>query len=123
MKELISTRAFSRAAQSASLLQYGKQGISLVYGKPSNCPDGRLIGTQSLRDVIWQGRNHALHWEEGNPKAAVEDCFQKLAADFDPGFADYATRNLAFAVVEVLGWTSFDAFKADMLTLQPTSVP
>src|SRR5258708_19061647 len=86
---LIVVRTFSTAAQSATLLQYGKQGISYVHQELSNCPPGRMVGTQPLRDVIWQGRNHGLHWEVGQPHPPVQRCFDRLAADFDPLFSEY----------------------------------
>lgn len=113
----ILARAFSTSVLSASALQYGKQGISLVHGGLQHCPAGRSIGSQAVRDIVWQGRNHALHWEEGNPHKPVEDCFNALTVDFGIQFADFKTRNLAFEVIELLGWRTFAEFKADMLTL------
>src|SRR5258705_8470239 len=122
---LIQVRSFSTSSQSGTLLQYAKQGISLVHQAAFNangtarglaqCPQGRLIGSQPLRDVIWQGRNHAIHWEEGNPHPAVEACFNTLIADFGPSFADYRTRNLAFEIVQELDWRSYPKFRDDML--------
>src|ERR1700730_14801896 len=84
LESLIATRAFSRDAQSGSLLQYAKQGISLVHHGLAACPDGRLIGSQSVKNVIWQGRNQAIHWDEGNFKRPVVNCFRTLAQEKDP---------------------------------------
>jgi hypothetical protein len=113
---LIATREFSRNAQSGSLLQYAKQGISLVHHALAACPDGRFIGSQPLKDIVWQGRNQALHWDEGNFRRPVETCFRTLAQEMDPKFGDFTSRNLASDVVELLGWRTFDDFKADMLS-------
>jgi hypothetical protein len=59
---LIQVRSFSTNSQSGTLLQYAKQGISLVHQAAfiadgttrglANCPSGRLIGSQPLRDVV-----------------------------------------------------------------------
>ena len=58
----IAAHEFSVASLSGSLLQYGKQGLSLRFGKQrAGCPDGRMIGSQTLNEVIWQARNQALH--------------------------------------------------------------
>ena len=115
--ELVSVHAFSCSAQSGSVLQYAKQGISLVHAGPSACPNGRSIGSQSLKNVIWQGRNQAIHWEEGKLNSAVKSCFQTLAAEYDPTFADFLSRSLAFEIVGVLEWRDYAAFEADMLLL------
>lgn len=115
LESLIATRAFSTNAQCGNLLQYAKQGISFVHHGLAACPDRRLIGSQPIKNIIWQGRNQALHWDEGNPRPQVMACFQTLAREQDPKFADFATRNLANDIVELLGWRTFNDFKADML--------
>jgi hypothetical protein len=106
---------FSIGALSGNILQYAKQGISLKYGKyGAGCPQGRIIAGQKLKDIIWQGRNQALHWEEGAFKDPVVQCFQNLANNSDPVFNDYTKRNMAFDVVTLLGWKTFDDFSSDM---------
>jgi hypothetical protein len=115
--KLVSLHAFSCSAQSGSVLQYAKLGISLVHAGPSACPEGRSIGSQRLKNVIWQGRNPAMHWEEGRVNIAVQSCFQILAAEFRPRFADFLSRSLAFEVVDLLGWRDYVAFERDMLLL------
>lgn len=115
--EQISVHAFSVGAAAGSLLHYAKHGISLCHGGVASCPDGRPIGSQFLKDVVWQGRNQAIHWEEGQFRPAVRRCFGALSAEIDPRFADYQNRNMAFDVIELLGWTDFDKFKDDMLSL------
>jgi len=56
LESLIAARKFSTNAQSGNILQYAKQGISLVHRGLNACPEGRHIGTVPVRDVIWQGR-------------------------------------------------------------------
>jgi hypothetical protein len=111
-------RRFSVYSLAGNLLQYGKQGLSMVHGGLPTPRTGRAIGSQALSEVVWQARNQALHWEEGNPHPPVVKCFQTLDADFgNARFADSAKRSLAFDVVELLGWTTAADFESDMLTM------
>ncbi len=116
-KEKLAAREFSRASMAGSLLQYAKQGISLAHGGLAACPDGRMVGSQPLKQLIWQARNQALHWEDGNPHPPVQRCFDPLAAEFDQKFANYAVDNLAFEVISLLGWTNYDDFQSDLQLL------
>jgi len=116
-QQTLQTHEFSIGTLAAGLLQHAKQGISLIHGGLPNCPDGRLIGTSPLKDVVWQGRNQALHWEEGKVHPPVEKCFQALSA-LKSTFGDYNSRNLAFDVVELLEWKTFEAFRDDLLSLK-----
>ncbi len=113
----IAAHALSIGSLAGSLLQYGKQGISLAHGGLAACPAGPAIGSQSLKDVIWQGRNQSLHWEDGKPHPPVRECFDKLAAEVSSTFADYTDRNMSIDVVEFLGWEDFAAFNKALLSL------
>ncbi len=110
------THAFSRGAIAGTLLQYGKQGISIVHGGLQAAPPGRLIHGEPLKNVIWQGRNHALHWEAGAFHKPVTDCFEKLKQG-DARFAPYLQQNVAAELVDALAWNSFADFERDMLSL------
>lgn len=113
----VAARQFSVAALSGSLLQYGKQGISLHYGKNrEGCPDGRTICGLPISEIIWQSRNQALHWEDGTFDARTTKCFERLA-ESNQVFARYSDRSLAFEVVKLLGWKDADAFFHDMQSL------
>ena len=115
--EVLLARELSLGALAGSLLQYGKQGIALQYGrKRTGCPGARIVGPASLSDLIWLGRNQALHWEDGKFNDDVEACFEKLAA-FDPAFAAYKTRSMGYEVVALLGWRTFAEFERDLLLL------
>ena len=108
-------RAFSRAALSSAVLQIARQGLSQVHGRLTSVPTGRKVLDVDLKDVIWQGRNQAIHWEEGKPHQPVIDCFSVMAAN-DPAFTNFATANLAFQVVAALGWADWTAFQADIVS-------
>lgn len=113
----VTSHAFSVTSLSAALLQHAKQGISLAHGGTKNCPSGRSIGSQSLKTIIWEARNQSLHWEEANFRQGVNDCFNALAAEVDQKYSKYLNRNMAFEVVDLLGWKSFGDFSRDMLSL------
>jgi hypothetical protein len=117
LEALIAARRFSTDAQSGNILQYGKQGISLVHLGLSACPEGRHIGTLPVRDVIWQGRNQAIHWDEGRFTPRVRLVFEGLAGDIDPKFNGFTSRNMAFDVVSLLGWRGFADFERDLRSL------
>jgi len=117
LESLIAARKFSTNAQSGNILQYAKQGISLVHRGLDACPEGRHIGTVPVRDVIWQGRNQAIHWDEGRFTPPVRAVFEGLARDVDPEFNAFTSRNMAFDVVSLLGWRGFTDFKRDLLSL------
>jgi hypothetical protein len=115
----VASHQFSAYLQAGSLLHYAKHGISQVHGGRDACPPGRQVTTSlTLKDVIWQGRNQSSHWEVGKPHAPVVSCFNTLATEVDPKFANYKTQNLSLDLVELLGWTDFDKFHADMLLLK-----
>lgn len=116
----IAAHEFSIAALAGSLLQYAKQGIAVRFGKHRNgVPNGRLIAGIPLHEIVWQGRNQALHWEDGVFHKATESCFQRLASSIHPAFGDYRRRSMAFDVVTLLGWNTFEDVERDLLLLDP----
>lgn len=117
LEEKATTRSFSRSALATALLQYAKQGISVVHKDLASCPVGRMIGAQPLKAIIWQGRNQAIHWEDGNPHNPVKQCFNALALSHGPDFSKYTTENLAFRIAEMLNWRSYEDFERDMLSI------
>jgi hypothetical protein len=109
-----------RANAAGALLQYAKQAISHLHGRSrDNAPVGRRkVAGLPLRDVIWEGRNQALHREDRQFSASVDTVFLTLEATYPGKFADYTTGvNKAFDVVTVLNWRSLDAFEADLLSI------
>ncbi len=112
----VAAHEFSISALSGSLLQFGKQGISLRFGrKRVGCPDGRIVAGMPLHEIIWQARNQALHWEDGAFQPPVVMCFENLAAIADPVFSQYKHRSVAYEVISLLGWMSLNDFRQDMM--------
>ncbi len=109
-------RVFACSLMAGAVLQFAKHGLSLVHGGIQACPNGRQVHGVDLKSVIWQRRNQSMHWEEGQPRPPVVQCFDALKAT-DPVFGNYLTQNMAFEIVRLLGWREFADFEADMISL------
>lgn len=107
----------SSSMLAGAVLDLGKRGITLVHGRLANAPAAPMVGTLALRDLIWQGRNQSLHWEDGRLHPATQACFDALFAEHGSPF-DLATgKNLSVDVLRVLEWTGFDRLALDMRRL------
>lgn len=107
-------RASALGALAGNLLQVAKQGLSAAFGEEANWPDGRAVGSQTLKAVIRGARNQTIHWEEGQCRPATVQVFQGLAQEYGAPFADYNAANLAMPVITLLGWRTYDLYVADM---------
>ena len=74
-----------------------------------------MIAGAPLRNIIWEGRNQSLHWEDGKFNPPVHSVFSALRTAFPARFDDYMLRNKAFEVVDVLGWKAWDAYYEDVM--------
>lgn len=117
LQQQIQTHTYSVQTLCSGLLQIAKQGISIVYNGLAACPNGKSVGTQFLKDIVWQGRNQTMHYEEGNCRPPVVAVFTTLAGEFDAIFNTYNNQNLAFEIVSLLGWTNYANYKADILAM------
>ncbi len=116
----IGTRQQAIQAISGSILQVAKQGISLVHGGLKPAPEGRFIGTASLKSIIWNARDQAMHFEEGIPRnPAVRALFSILEAEQGSEFslAAHLHQSRARQVINLLGWREYSAYVADMSSL------
>ncbi|WP_295124985.1 hypothetical protein [uncultured Chitinophaga sp.] len=119
LKRSLANKALSIDALSGALLQIAKQGISTVYGGLSSCNEGRAIGLQSLKTVVWEARNQANHCEEGNPKRNVKECFEKLKTDFGTKFdiTIEPTKSKAKSILDLLEWKNYENYLRDLESL------
>lgn len=119
LQQSLANKKNSIDSLSMSLLQIAKQGISTVHRQIGNCPLGRNIGTEVLKNVIWQARNQSIHCEEGNPSRKVLQCFANLTADFGSDFdiTINPTENKAKAIIDKLKWTNYGNYINDMISL------
>ena len=95
-----------------SVLQIAKQILSLRHGGKPKGIASRRIGSQSLVEVIWEGRNHAMHWEETVPHKKVKEMFDLLASDF--GMDVEYGKNNCLSLLGVLSWSSADQVIQDL---------
>lgn len=117
----IGTHQQAIQAIAAAILQIAKQGISIVHGKLDAAPPGRVIGTLPIRDIIWQARNQALHFEEGVFRDSVTALFSVLETEHGTHFslAQHAKLSRAKQIMVLLGWDRYENYLADMATLLP----
>lgn len=115
----IDAKSVSIDALCGAVLQIAKQGISIVHSHLGQCPDGRGIGTEKLKNVIWQARNQSMHYEEGNFKPPVTDCFANLEISLGNKFSLSLNmgKNLAHHVIEELGWKDYSTYESDLKSL------
>lgn len=121
VSESIDAKSASIAALSGAILQIAKQCISLRYGKPPNAPDGDDIGGVLIKDIIWEGRNQSIHYE--NPKEISDNVvalFAKLDAIRNDGksWDARSQTNFAFEIVTFLGWRTYGDFATHLKSLK-----
>lgn len=104
----------SMSTLAGTILQIAKQTISLRHNEKPNI-NARQIGTQNIVDVIWEGRNHSVHWEEGEPRPNVRNMFDSLYKDFGTQFV--AGRNNSLSILGVLDWKSTSNVTNDLKKL------
>ncbi len=119
LKASIDAKSGSIGALCGALLQIAKQGVSLVYGGLNDCPNGRSIGCEKLKNIIWQGRNQSMHYEEVNLNQSVKNCFANLESTFGSNYSLtlHSRKNLAYHVIDLLEWKDYTKYEADMRTL------
>jgi hypothetical protein len=119
LKLSLAAKDTSIRALCGALLQIAKQGISTVHNVLANCPDGRDIGSEKLKNVIWQSRNQSMHYEESTTRPyhqPVIDCFNSLQSDFGSVF-NLANINLAKEIIDLLGWKDYSKYEQDMISM------
>ncbi len=82
------------------VLELGKRGITMVHGGRDQAPAAPMVGTVALRDLIWQGRSQAMHWEDGRLHPATQACFDALFAEHGRPFDEATSRNLSATCCE-----------------------
>ena len=119
LEAVILAKEISVQALAGAILQIAKQGISIVGGNPANCPAGRSIGRENLKNVIWQARNQSMHWEVNSFYSPVQTCFENLYLDFGADYQLHSSspKSLAKQILHLLKWTSYESYESDMLSL------
>jgi hypothetical protein len=105
----------SMSGLAGAVLQIGKQALSIRYaGKPS-LPTARTIGTQDIVEVVWGGRNHAMHWDEGAPREGVRNMLNTLATDLN--ITIEAGKNNCLSILGALEWKKPEDVVSDLKAL------
>jgi hypothetical protein len=92
----------SMSCLAGAVLQIGKQLLSLRYSGKPNLPNATTIGTQNIVEIIWEGRNHAMHWDEGTPSGKVKNMLNTLATDLNVTIV--IGENNCLSILGALGW-------------------
>lgn len=117
IKEELKNKNESINALSTAILQIAKQGISIVHGNLSKCPEGRKLGTETIKNIIWQSRNQSIHYEEIIHNTNVLDCFIKLKDEHGDKFDITNKTNKAKDIIDLLGWNCYKNYSNDMNNL------
>ena len=73
------------------------------------------------RQIIWQARNQAIHFEEGNFHQKVIDVFTILELENGPDFAlvQHQGQSRAKQIINLLGWNDYALYSSDIQSLLP----
>ncbi|WP_155986312.1 hypothetical protein [Thioalkalivibrio sp. ALE9] len=105
----------SMSGLAGAVLQIGKQALSIGHeGKP-NLPAARTIGTQNIIEVVWEGRNHAMHWDEGAPRTRVRNMLNALAIDLN--ITIEVGKNNCLSILGALEWKKPEDVLSDLKAL------
>lgn len=105
----------SMSVLAGTVLQIGKQSLSLRHSGKPNMQGARTIGTQNIVEVVWEGRNHAMHWDEGAPKERVKNMLTSLATDLNITVEN--GKNNCLSILGALGWKTPENVISDLKAL------
>ena len=125
LQDSFDAKELALQALCGALLQVAKQGISVKHagpnqqGIPIDCPIGREVDGIPMKDIVWSGRNQALHYEDTNIKPETKKLFKLLEDKFGSEFAlsEHMGKSRAKQVVMKLGWINYPAYCSDMKIL------
>lgn len=109
-------------ALSTAVMQIARQGLSIFYSSDrsrvlASSPNVRAIGGVPIQEIIWDGRNHAIHYEESPSHTPItRQLFEKLERQYGRRFSleKNPHKSLAGALISLLGWDSYNAYLHDM---------
>lgn len=113
-----------------AILQIGKQGISSRYGKSKTYCINQftkenktlpLKSNVSILDIIWEGRNQSIHFEDQKFNSSVIECFEELLRNEDQWckmLSGYLSgENKAYEIIKILKWDTYKELENDLLAL------
>lgn len=105
----------SMSGLAGAVLQIGKQALSIRHAGKPNLPTARTIGTQNIVEVIWEGRNHAMHWDEDTPRKQVKNMLDALATDLN--ITIEIGKNNCLSIMGALEWKNPEDVISDLKAL------
>lgn len=105
----------SMSGLAGAVLQIGKQVLSIRHAGKPNLPAARTIGTQNIVEVVWEGRNHAMHWDEGAPRERVRNMLNALATDLN--ITIEFGKNNCLSILGALEWKKPEDVLSDLKAL------
>lgn len=105
----------SMSGLAGSVLQIAKQALSIRHAGKPNLPKARTVGTQNIVEVVWEGRNHAMHWDEGAPRDRVKNMLDRLATDLN--ITIEVGKNNCLSILGALGWKAPEDVNSDLKAL------
>ena len=105
----------SMSGLAGAVLQIAKQSLSLRHSGKPNITGARQIGSQSVVEVIWEGRNHAMHWDEGAPRESVRKMLNALATDLN--ITIESGKNNCLSILGALDWRRPENVESDLQAL------
>ncbi len=100
-----------------TILRIERQGLVTRYGqKIEECPiEGRTISGAHTREIIWLGRNQAMHFDDSKP--GIWTSLFKILDQHHPGKFTPEPVSRSMAIIDLLGWMSFGQYESDMENL------
>lgn len=105
----------SMSGLAGAVLQIAKQSLSLRHSGKPKLSGARAIGTQSIVEVVWEGRNHAMHWDEGAQRERVRNMLNSLATDLN--ITIESGKNNCLSILGALGWKTPENVISDLKAL------
>lgn len=105
----------SMSGLAGAVLQIGKQALSIRHAGKPTLPTARTVGTQNIVEVVWEGRNHTMHWDEGAPKERVRNMLNALATDLN--ITIEAGKNNCLSILGALEWKKPEDVISDLKAL------
>lgn len=94
----------SLSTLAGTVLQLAKQTLAIRYGqRKPQLPNARRVGSQSIVEVVWEGRNHSMHWDDPNPRQPVVDMLNQIERDFED-FELKPNVNHSLDILKALDW-------------------
>ena len=85
-----------------AVLQIPKQALALKYKAKLPLMDSRQIGSLDIEQVILEGRNHAVHWEDNQPHPPVKKMLETLGRE--NGLEIAIGKNNSPTIIYAFGW-------------------